>query len=74
MKFEFSESEYETSITLTPETADDMAQLIRMVKNSKADKPHLYLSFTKNPWATISIKKLSDKSNKVSGAISNTHP
>lgn len=72
MKLTFTENDYETSINLTPETPGDVAQLIRMTKNSKAVKPELYLSFSSNePWAVISIKKLRTGSNKVIGAMSN---
>lgn len=72
MKLEFSESTASTEISLVPESANEMAALLRMVKNSKAEKPELYLSFSgDNPWAIITIRKYKPDSNKIVGAFSN---
>lgn len=70
MKITFSENEYSSGVTFTPETANETAQLLRMVHNSKAEKPDLYFSFSGNdPWASIEIKK--SKGNNTVGAFSN---
>ena len=72
MKLEFSQSDYSTEIMLYPETAEEMAQLLRMVKNSKAQKPELYLSFSSNqPWGLIGIKRQKPGYVKNVGAFSN---
>lgn len=70
MKFEFNESEYATEITLSPETAEETAQVLRMMHNTKSKKPVLYFSFTgNNPWAMVTLKKI--KGNTVVTTMSN---
>ena len=75
MKIEFKENEYNSWFELEPETAIETAQLFRMVNNSKAEKPQLYLSFGNNDkskvWCCVSIGKLKSTSNKVSNSIKN---
>lgn len=75
MKIEFTESEYWSDFNLTPETPAEVAMLYRMVNNSKAEKPEMYLSFGKDEKVTIScnvsIKKLKPESNKVVNSIRN---
>lgn len=75
MKFEFSENESWSGLTLTPETTGEYAALLRMTKNSKAEKPDIYFSIGRDAntksWCTIQINKLSPKSNKISTTITN---
>jgi hypothetical protein len=78
MKINFWESEHGTSFELTPETPEEVGQLFRMVNNSVAEKPQMYLSFGQEdkdvPGANIWIKKLKPQSNKVKTSIQNYTP
>lgn len=78
MKITFWESQHGTSIELTPETPEEVGQLFRMVNNSTAEKPQMYLSFGSGdkdaPGANIWIKKLKPKSHKVENSIRNYNP
>ena len=75
MKITFTENEYNSNFNIEPETADEVAQLFRMVNNSKAEKPEMYLSFGSNDktkiWCCVSINKLKPASNKVINSIKN---
>lgn len=69
------ENQYNSWFELEPETATETAQLFRMVNNSKAEKPEMYLSFGTDEkskvWCNVTIKKLKPTSNKVSNSINN---
>jgi len=62
MKVELNESDYSSSIMLTPETLEEVALLFRLVKHSKREVPHIHLSFSK--YATNGIPYCSFRFNK----------
>lgn len=73
MKIEFVETKYESCFTIYPETAAEVAQLYRMVKNSKSEKPYLYLQFNdtvdKKVYANVSMKKIKDTATSYNTSI-----
>lgn len=75
MIIRFHENDYNSWFDIEPETPQETAQLYRMVRNSKAQKPEMYMSFGADEkskiWCTVTIKKLSKESNKVSNSIKN---
>ncbi len=59
MKFHYHESKWELAITLTPETPKEFAEMLRISRNAKAEKPQIYFSFsTDEPTCNISISKV----------------
>ena len=59
MKFDYNENKWELGITMIPETPKEFAELLRISKNAKAEKPMIYFSFsTDNPYLTVSIAKV----------------
>lgn len=77
MIIEFVETDYETALTFFPETADEVAQLYRMVNNSKAQKPYLFLQFNdsgRRIYGHVSMKKIKMKSASYKTSISNYKP
>lgn len=75
MKIELFESQYNSWFEIEPETATEVAMLFRMVNNSKAEKPEMYLSFgtdeNQKVWCNVTIKKLKPTSSKISNSINN---
>jgi hypothetical protein len=75
MKISFNENDHHTGFALEPETPAEVAMLYRLVQNSKAEKPELYLSFGSDQkcsvWAHVSIKKIKKDSNGFKSNISN---
>lgn len=58
MKVEFSECEYYGDISLTPETVEEMAELLRFSRNAAAKKPEINMYFrTEIPYCNIFIHK-----------------
>ena len=47
MRYEFSEWENGCELVLFPENVEEMAQLARVAKNTKAEKPSISLRFGK---------------------------
>lgn len=61
MKFEFEEHLHGSWITLTPETPKEVAQLLRVAKNTKAQKPDIYFSFSTDiPNLSIGMMKIKE--------------
>jgi hypothetical protein len=60
MKISFNESKYGAEITFTPETPAEVAQLARMTRNAKAEKPSISLYLTDSPTCHIWIKKVKE--------------
>lgn len=60
MKIEFIENKWGVRIELRPETIDEAGQLLRFVKNAKAEKPSLYLSFSGSPVCRLSMSKIKE--------------
>lgn len=59
MKFHYNENKWEFGVTLTPETPKEFAELLRISKNAKSEKPQMYFSFsTDEPTCNISIAKV----------------
>lgn len=61
MKADFNESPFCTWVDLIPETPEDVAALLRMVENTKAQKPELIIWFKKGVSAQIYMKKIDEK-------------
>lgn len=63
MKYEFYETKFNAGITLIPETLEEAAQLLRISKNEKAEKPTIYTSFSPGQEirTEISINKVAEK-------------
>jgi hypothetical protein len=61
MKLEYSENRWGLSIFLHPETPAEMAQLARVAKNAKAEKPLIYLNFsTSEHYLSLNINKINE--------------
>jgi hypothetical protein len=59
MKFDYNENKWELGITLIPETPKEFAELLRISRNAKAEKPVIYFSFsTDTPTCSISLAKV----------------
>lgn len=58
MKIKFQESENSINITLEPETTQEFSQLLRFVRNAKAQKPSISLSFNNEPYCNIHMRKV----------------
>lgn len=75
MKITFIENNHASWFEMQPETAKEVAQLFRMVKNTKSEKPELYLTFGSNPNEDVScnvlMRKLKPESNKTSVSVMN---
>lgn len=69
MKFDLSEGKYGTTLTLTPETPEEVATLARITQNSKAEKPSMYLSFSEKPYMSLDLRKI--QPSKQCNSISN---
>ena len=61
MRFEHHENKWGMSITMHPETPKEVAELLRISKNAKAEKPDIYFSFsTDDPYCNIHISKVKE--------------
>jgi hypothetical protein len=71
MKVEIFDNDSGTNIELIPETIEENNTLLRMVKNSKSEKPQMFFSFPKDkdPYCNLWVKKITLK--KQSNSISN---
>ncbi len=60
MKLNFFESEYGVDITLIPESTNEMAQLLRAIKNIRKEKPSISFNFypDSEPKFNIWFKKI----------------
>lgn len=59
MKFEYFENKWGMSIMLEPETPKEFAQVLRMSKNAKAEKPNIFFSFSDDkPVMSIDLAKV----------------
>jgi hypothetical protein len=71
MKFEYWEGVGGLEIKMIPETPKEAAQLLRISKNAKAEKPSLYFSFSGDePYCNIWLSKV--KETVQHNSISNT--
>ena len=65
MKITYLEGTYGLDITMTPETPQEMAELLRYTKNAKAIKPEVRLYFNNNtPSCSIWLKKIKPQAQK----------
>lgn len=55
------ESKYGLNITLTPESVEDFALLLRFGMNALAEKPTVYVSFENKPYCDIWMKKRNER-------------
>lgn len=61
MKFTYNENKWELGIAMIPETPKEFAEMLRIAKNAKAEKPSVYFSFsTDDPCLNISIAKVTE--------------
>lgn len=63
MKVNFFETEHASEISLTPETVEETAALLRMTNNTKAQKPTIIMGFHDKPYCDIWMKKVEKKEN-----------
>lgn len=61
MKVEFFDGDLGSELLLTPETMEETAALLRFSSNASAQKPEIYLSFYKNIYCNVWIKKRKTK-------------
>jgi len=57
MKTQFYDTEYDLQITIEPETVEEAAILLRFAKNVNSEKPYVYVSFRKNIYCNLQLKK-----------------
>jgi hypothetical protein len=57
MKTEISDSDYSVDITITPETPEETAILLRLALNANSEKPNVFMSFRNKPYCSVWIKK-----------------
>jgi len=58
MKFEYYEGKWGMTITMTPETPKECAELLRISKNANSEKPHIFFEFSNDtPTCNIDIQK-----------------
>lgn len=59
MKVAIFDNDSGTNIELIPETMEENNTLLRMAKNSKSEKPQIFVAFSKeNPYCNIWVKKI----------------
>jgi hypothetical protein len=61
MKVEFEDNEDFTEISLTPESVEETAQLMRFAANTKRETPDIYMSFYGKVYCSVSTRKRKDK-------------
>lgn len=73
MKIEFVEDKWNSTVKFVPETPQEVASLLRMIKNSKKEPPSFYLSFSEynkeGVWCHLDIAKYRETSNKTITSI-----
>ncbi len=61
MRIEFDENKFGANFTIHPETPAEVAQLLRLSRNAKAEKPDIYFSFSNDaPYCNIWMKKVKE--------------
>lgn len=58
MKITFTENKMYINFELSPETPEEVSQLVRFTQNVKAEKPDVYLSFSGAPCCTLTMMKI----------------
>jgi hypothetical protein len=61
MIISYNENKWGMDINMTPETPKEVAELLRISKNAKAEKPTIYFSFSDDkPTCYISLNKVKE--------------
>lgn len=68
MKTEIEDSKYGLSITMTPETPEEVAILTRFTLNVNSERPQVNMNFVSKPYCNVYLLKR-HKGNKVSNHI-----
>lgn len=62
MKFEYFEGKFAMGITMIPETPKECAEMLRIAKNAKMQKPSIYFEFGgENPQLQIYLDKVKEQ-------------